>query len=234
MSDDKSMKNKDNFYLKTIVKGLLALLLIVIFIFLLAGRLDYWQGWVFSGITVLMVIVESIIFRSKSDLINERIKPGPGTKWWDKVFYVFYIPAFFAVFTIACLDAGRFGWTEIPLIIYIIGCLFYILSLLLKSWAMWKNEFFSSTVRIQSDRGQVVVQDGPYSLVRHPGYVSGILMALSSSLALGSLWGLVPAAIVAVLLIIRTYLEDTTLQRELDGYPDYTKRVRFRLIPGVW
>ncbi|HUV75978.1 MAG TPA: isoprenylcysteine carboxylmethyltransferase family protein [Dehalococcoidales bacterium] len=99
---------------------------------------------------------------------------------------------------------------------------------------MWVNRFFSSVVRIQKDRGQEVVQNGPYHSVRHPGYVGGILMAISTSLVLGSLWALIPAGVIFILLVIRTYLEDTTLQKELTGYADYAKKVRFRLLPGIW
>jgi len=99
---------------------------------------------------------------------------------------------------------------------------------------MRTNNFFSFTVRIQKGRGQEVVQNGPYHFIRHPGYVGGILMAISSSLVLGSLWALIPASIVTILLIIRTYLEDITLQKELQGYNEYSKEVRFRLLPGVW
>ena len=94
--------------------------------------------------------------------------------------------------------------------------------------------FFSSVVRLQNDRGQEVVQQGPYRMIRHPGYVAGSLMAISISLVLGSLWGLIPAGAVLILLIIRTYLEDTTLQRELPGYSDYARKVKYRLIPGIW
>ena len=97
---------------------------------------------------------------------------------------------------------------------------------------MWVNRFYSSVVRIQT--GQEVVQDGPYRFVRHPGYVGGILMAISSSLIFGSLWALIPAGIVVILLIIRTHLEDITLQKELQGYIDYTKKIRYRLLPGIW
>jgi protein-S-isoprenylcysteine O-methyltransferase Ste14 len=99
---------------------------------------------------------------------------------------------------------------------------------------MWTNRFFSSTVRIQTDRGHEVVEGGPYRFMRHPGYVGAILLVTSISLVLGSLWALIPAGVVAVLLIIRTCLEDITLQRELTGYADYARRVRFRLVPGIW
>jgi protein-S-isoprenylcysteine O-methyltransferase Ste14 len=204
-------------------------------ILILTGRINYWQGWVFGGVTALILLVKSILFSDRSDLFQERIKPGPGTKWWDKVFYAFFIPAFFAVFIIGCLDGGRFGWTaSLPIFVYISGYIMYIFSISIFLWAQQINRFFSSVVRIQHDRGHEVIQTGPYKYVRHPGYIGGILMVISTALVLGSLWALIPAGIVSILLVIRTYLEDTTLQKELVGYAPYATKVRYRLLPGVW
>ncbi len=235
MPNTKRTKKENAWYLKIGAKGFLALLLIIAFIFLLAGRLSYWQGWVFSIVMVLLVVIQLIVFADKTDLVKERVKPGPGTKWWDKVFWALYAPLFFAIVIIACLDVGRFEWSpRLPLVVYVISYLAFIFSIYLYSWAMWVNKWFSSTVRIQKDRDQQVVQDGPYRYVRHPGYVGGILMAISTSLVLGSVWGLIPAGFVVILLIIRTYLEDITLQKELPGYAKYTQKVRYRLIPSVW
>ena len=118
--------------------------------------------------------------------------------------------------------------------VYIAGYVLLVLSDFVKSWCMWVNRFFSTTVRIQMDRGHEVIQNGPYRFVRHPGYLAGIFMMISMPLALGSLWGLIPAAVVAVLLIIRTHLEDIYLQKELPGYADYVKKVKYRLLPGIW
>jgi len=101
-------------------------------------------------------------------------------------------------------------------------------------WAMWTNRFFSSVVRIQTDRGHHVVQGGPYRLIRHPGYVGAILSVLSTAVVLGSLWSLIPAGLTTVLVSVRTALEDATLQRELPGYAEYASKVRYRLLPGVW
>jgi len=235
MPTNERMKKETAWYLKIVVKGFLALLFIITFIFLLADRLTYWQGWVFSIVTVLLVVVQLIVFADKTDLVKERFKPGPGTKWWDKVFWALYAPLFFAIVIVACLDAGRFLWSpRLPLLVYVISYVAFCFSIYLYSRSMWVNRWFSSTVRIQTDRAQEVVQDGPYRIVRHPGYVGGILMAISTSLVLGSLWALIPAGIVVILLIIRTYLEDITLQKELPGYADYTKKVRYRLVPGLW
>jgi protein-S-isoprenylcysteine O-methyltransferase Ste14 len=102
------------------------------------------------------------------------------------------------------------------------------------TWAMVSNPFFSTMVRIQTDRGQTVATGGPYRWVRHPGYVGYILSAVSTALLLGSLWALVPAVLTGVLLVVRTALEDRTLLEELEGYEEYARQVRYRLVPGVW
>ena len=101
-------------------------------------------------------------------------------------------------------------------------------------WAQAVNRHFEPSVRIQTDRDHHVITTGPYAFVRHPGYVSGAILAIEIALALGSLWALLPAALVCVVLVIRTNLEDATLQRELLGYAEYAARVRCKWIPGVW
>lgn len=227
-------KNKE--YLRLVIRGFIAFLLTIVLFFILAGRINYWQGWVYAVTNVIILLISSTAFANKADLVKERLKPGPGIKWWDKIlFYWLYTPIFFAVFIIACLDAGRFRWTtELPVSIYVVSYLVYFFSQFLHHWAMWVNPFYSSVIRIQKERGHEVIQSGPYHFVRHPGYVAGILMAVSSSLIFGSLWALNPAGMVVILLIVRTYLEDVTLQRELSGYADYTRKVKCRLLPGVW
>ena len=99
---------------------------------------------------------------------------------------------------------------------------------------MASNAFFSAYVRIQTERGHAVVSTGPYRWVRHPGYASGLGSTLATPFVLGSVWALVPAGLVVVLLVVRTALEDRTLRKELPGYAEYSGRVRFRLVPGVW
>jgi len=229
------INTQQNRYLRTVMRGFFHLLLMLVLLFLLAGRITYWQGWVFAGLAIIRLAIGAILFVRKPDLVEERVRPGPGTKWWDKVFYAFYVPLMFAIVIVGSLDVGRFGWSmPLPLYIYVLGCIAYILAHSITLWAMWVNRFFSSTVRIQMDRAQEVVQGGPYRFVRHPGYVGGILLATSMALVLGSWWALIPAGIIAVLLVIRTYLEDTTLQKELSGYADYIQKTRWRLLPGIW
>jgi protein-S-isoprenylcysteine O-methyltransferase Ste14 len=101
-------------------------------------------------------------------------------------------------------------------------------------WATAVNRFYGRFVRIQRERGHVVISDGPYRYVRHPGYLGQIVFSVASALALGSLWALIPGGLFAVLLVVRTALEDRTLQAELEGYEAYTRRVRHRLVPRIW
>jgi protein-S-isoprenylcysteine O-methyltransferase Ste14 len=99
---------------------------------------------------------------------------------------------------------------------------------------MMSNRFFSAIVRIQKERGHTVVTTGPYRIVRHPGYLGAILHSFALPLLLGSVWGLMPAAVVVVGILVRTIVEDRVLRAQLEGYPEYARRVRFRLLPGVW
>jgi protein-S-isoprenylcysteine O-methyltransferase Ste14 len=181
-------KDKKQKYIAVVSKGVVSIFVVLALFFLLAGRLSYWQGWVFGAACLFLVVVQILLFSGKMDLGRERMKPGPGTKTWDKIILALYGPAFFAVFIVACLDAGRYNWTgELSISVYVIGYLLFLFSIFLVTWSMWINRFFSSVVRIQMDRGQHVVQERPYKFIRHPGYVAGILMAISSSLVLGSL-----------------------------------------------
>ncbi|MFC1655486.1 methyltransferase family protein [Patescibacteria group bacterium] len=227
--------SKKSDMLKFAVSGILKMTSFFVLIFLLAGRFDYWQGWVFFGIGMTAAFVILILFRDKRDLLKERMKPGPGMKSWDKVFFAFNILFYFGILILGPLDGGRFMLSpEIPTSIYIMGYITHAVGYVIILWAMWTNNFFSSVVRIQKDRGQKVIQNGPYQFVRHPGYIGAFLIAPSSAIILGSLWSLIPAVLWVIALIIRTALEDKTLQKELEGYKEYTKKVRYRLIPGIW
>ena len=204
-------------------------------VFVMAGRLDYWQGWIFAGINIAGFLFAAVLFKDKADVICERLKPGPGQKKWDRIFFPLYIPAYVGIIVIGSFDGGRFGWTmPMGAWIYVASYAVYLASYFVMSWAMWVNRFFSSVVRLQTERGHKVVTEGPYLYVRHPGYAAGILLMLSNSVVLGSLWGLIPACVAAMLLIWRTYMEDKTLREELEGYPEYASKVKYRLIPGLW
>lgn len=132
------------------------------------------------------------------------------------------------------LDVGRFQWSYLNYYYLILGYLLYIISCILINWAMMVNPHFEATVRIQKDREHKVITSGPYKLIRHPGYLSGILWAMSVPMILGSVYGFIPSIVGIIIFIIRTGLEDKTLLDELKGYSEYSKKVKRRLIPGIW
>jgi protein-S-isoprenylcysteine O-methyltransferase Ste14 len=129
----------------------------------------------------------------------------------------------------------RYGWSPaFPLWLNIIGFILIAVGYAFGVWAFIENRFFSSVVRIQTERGHVVCDTGPYRIVRHPGYAGNILPLLGIVLALGSVWTVIPAVVALVIAIVRTALEDRTLQEELPGYREYAHRVRYRLFPGIY
>jgi len=153
---------------------------------------------------------------------------------WDRIILLLGIVVGpLVLYSVTGLDF-RFSWSHIPVIIQLGAVVGVVLGYILSGWAMVVNAFFSAVVRIQKERNQTVVSGGPYRVVRHPGYLGGILTLLSTPIMLGSLWALLPAGFVVGLTVVRTFLEDKTLQEELNGYKDYSKTVRYRLLPGVW
>lgn len=202
-------------------------------LFIPAGRWDYWDGWVYFFLFVYVYLFNWIFI--PSGLIQERFKPGPGTKKWDYVFHVVHLPVAYTIPLVAALDGARYHWTpEFPLWLRILAFAVIFWGYSLEILSLWTNQFFSSAVRIQKDRGHVVIDKGPYAFVRHPGYIASILSALCIAISLNSLWALIPAGLYAFLFIARTALEDSTLRKELPGYTDYATRVKYRLIPGIW
>jgi len=235
MVQDFKKSGKRNVYLKSICFGYLAIGILLIIIFLCANRLTYWQGWLFGAVNMIIITILFTVFSELSEVVKDRMKPGEGTKWWDKIFWAIYGPMNLAIVIIASLDAGRFFWSPpFHALLYIGAYILYMFSNAIHLWAIITNEFYVSTVRIQDSEGQSVIQHGPYKYVRHPGYLGISCMLLCIALVLGSLWALLPVAAVWSLLIVRTFLEDKTLHKELPGYFAYAQHVKFRLFPGIW
>lgn len=221
--------------LRWILVNLVFLLALGLSLFLAAGRMDWWLGWIFLGViaagqtaTTLMLLLIN------PTLLGERAWMQKGSKPWDKVIVSLGDAGWMATAIVAGLDA-RFSWSpRLSVGFPVAGLVLIVLGYVVFLWAMASNRFFSSFVRIQADRGHTVEIGGPYRYVRHPGYVGALLMYMASPLALASLWTFLPAALLLSLFICRTALEDRTLQLELDGYADFSRRVRYRLLPGVW
>jgi len=196
-----------------------------------AGSLTIPTLWVYWAI--LAVVFVAAFAMLDRGLLQERMRPGGrptplGLRLLNIVLFAHWI--------IAGLDRGRLHWTDsVPLWLQALGLFIIVAGYALAFWAMIVNRFFSSVVRIQSDRGQHVVTGGPYAFVRHPGYSAGILILAASGVALGS-W-LAAAFLVAVsfpFLFYRVINEDRVLRSQLPGYADYAQRVRWRLVPGIW
>jgi len=233
MTNQESTVGREELEGKLIFKSIFFFALIIAITFIGAGRIDYWQGWIYNGLNIIFLMLS--YFLLPRELIEERLKPKEGMKKWDKIYSIVSIPVYFAILIISILDGGRFDWEpRIPILVVIIGVVVYTIGQIIVLWAKKVNKFFSTVVRIQKDRGQTVCKDGPYRFVRHPGYLGGLFYIIVTPIVLSSFWGLIPAVIAVVLLFIRTYLEDKTLQRELEGYTDYTNETRYRLLPGIW
>ncbi|KPL82034.1 hypothetical protein SE15_13005 [Thermanaerothrix daxensis] len=207
-------------------------------LFLSAGRLQWWEGWAYIGMTLfVLVLSRALIILKNPDLARERVEASKkeDIKVWDKILVpliAIYGPLISWI--IAGLDE-RFGWTpDLPDFIQIIALGAMFLGSMIATWAMLVNRFFSSHVRIQADRGHTVVSAGPYRVVRHPGYAGSILAWIAAPVFFSSYWVAIPSIVVITLTIIRTALEDRMLQKELAGYREYAERVRYRLIPGIW
>ena len=216
------------------IRAGLAPVIVLGLLFGLAGRWDYWQAWVYTFLLLVVLVLMGTVLSPNKELMEERLNPKEGVKSWDKVYYALSTPLYFVGLALAGLDA-RFGWTvSMPVAIYLIGLLVYCAGQAILLWARYTNNFFSSMVRIQTDRGHSVCKSGPYRYVRHPGYVGGILFTAVMGVVLGSWWACIPQLVACVLIIWRTGMEDRTLQAELPGYAEYARETRYRLLPGVW
>ena len=216
----------------------LVYLLIPLVLLLCGGDPGWWQAWVYSLLIVAAGIGGRILAeRRHPGLMAERqnIENFQSAKAWDRVLApLMALSVSFPLVVVAGLD-HRYGWSPVfPLWLIVLGFILISLGYAFAAWALVENRFFSSTVRIQTDRGHVVCDSGPYRIVRHPGYAGNIPPLLGIVLALGSVWTLVPAVVALIIAVIRTALEDRTLQKELPGYRDYARRVRYRLIPGIY
>ena len=204
-------------------------------IFVSAGRINYPQGLIYVSIGLVMAILNYTVLRIDSELLKERSKPGEGTKKWDKTILGLSFLVTISMYIIAGLDSGRYHWSpDFHWSICLLGIILTASGQLLFLIAQKQNRFFSSTVRIQTDREHVVCETGLYTTVRHPAYLGSIIQASGFPLLFGSLWSIIPVCVLIILFVIRTVLEDRTLRNELKGYPEYSDKTRYKIIPFVW
>jgi protein-S-isoprenylcysteine O-methyltransferase Ste14 len=199
-------------------------------IFASAGRFDLPMVWGVLGVLAFYVVVMFAVIDPA--LLRERMKPGPGNR--DRLTRPLTVAMLFAHWVVTGLDVGRFHWSPIPWPVQLAGLIGYAVAMAGVMWAVRANPFYSSVVRLQSDRGQRPVTAGPYRFVRHPGYTATVLGMFCGGLALGSWVGMLPLLFTAAVFVRRTLVEDAMLRRELAGYADYAQRVRYRLLVGVF
>jgi protein-S-isoprenylcysteine O-methyltransferase Ste14 len=219
--------------------GLIAVYLSMpLILFVCGGDFGWWQAWVYTLLIVSIGVGGRILGELRHPgLTAERqdVEKIQGAKAWDKVLApLMALSIVYPLMIVAGLD-HRLGWSPVfPLWLIVLGFFLIALGYAFSSWAFVENRFFSGVVRIQADRGHEVCDSGPYRIVRHPGYAGNILPLLGIVLALSSLWTIIPAVVALFITVLRTALEDQTLQEELPGYQEYARHVRFRLFPGIY
>lgn len=202
--------------------------------FLLAGTLRWPAAWLyFAALSGGLLLHRRYVARHNPELRQRRKRIGAGTKAWDKVWNILFWPLMIAVVLVAGLGV-RLGWASMPAGFFPVGVALFAAGLSLSAWAMSVNPHFEGTVRIQTDCGHRVIDQGPYRALRHPGYAGLALWALATPFLLLCWRALLPAAAVVAWIALRTALEDRLLRRELPGYEAYARRVRSRLVPGLW
>ena len=223
--------------IKQLLLAYVMLVIQMIIFFISAGHINGPRPWIFFGASFVYCSASTVVqYKLNPELLVQRLKrKRKGSKLWDEILMrVSNIIVLIAVPAVAGWDIGRFQSPGLDVPFAAVGFVLFIVSTILLNWAMIVNPHFEPTVRIQKDRDHKVITSGPYKRVRHPGYLAGILFTLSIPLIIGSVFTLIPSGIYSLLMIIRTSLEDKTLHKELDGYSEYAKRVRYRLFPEVW
>jgi protein-S-isoprenylcysteine O-methyltransferase Ste14 len=221
--------------LPRIVSGVIGLAAFAMVWFWVAGRLNWWQGWAFLLISTAYVSVLTWrLSKINPELVIERNQPAEKAEPWDRAVMGVYTATLVILVIVAALDGGRYHWSSVPLGFQLIGWIFLTFTGVMMWHVMMTNAYLSSWARIQEDREQVVVQEGAYRYIRHPMYLGIMVAFLGIPLLLGSWWAVPSSLVIVGLFVYRTYREDLMLIRGLAGYAEYTKKVRYRLLPGIW
>jgi protein-S-isoprenylcysteine O-methyltransferase Ste14 len=219
---------------KMLVFGLVEPVVFGSILFLAAGTFEYWQAWVFLVVFALSGWIPSIyLLRTNPVALQRRMRGGPTaeTRAVQKVVMGSAWLSLAAMFTVSGLD-HRLGWSSVPTAICLVGNVLVAVGLSVMMQVVIQNSHAAATVRVEA--GQTLISSGLYGLVRHPMYTGNVIMMVGIPLALGSYWGLVFVIPGVILLALRIRDEETLLQEELDGYREYTQKVRYRLVPCMW
>jgi protein-S-isoprenylcysteine O-methyltransferase Ste14 len=203
---------------------------------LISGGTWYWiEAWcLLAALAACMALDFAVILKTNPDVIETRLQRDRGAKQWDMILAPAMVIAWFVGLIVAGLD-HRFGWSP-PVVLGLKGVAMalFVAGNVIVLWAMVVNKFFAKLVRVQTERGHTTISAGPYRYVRHPGYAGWLLSSLAGPVVLGSFWAEVPIACSLAVTVVRTVLEERTLRQGLAGYEEYTRRVRYRLVPWLW
>jgi len=211
-----------------------AILFMGVLLFPPAGTLNYWQAWVFIAVFIVGTMLPNVYLAARyPDALQRRLAAGPWaeTRLAQKLVYIGIIVSVVAVGVLSALDF-RFGWSTLPTAVVVIGNALVLAGLLLAEVVIIQNNYAAATITVEAD--QPVVDTGLYGVVRHPMYVGALIMMAGMPLALGSYWGLLAMIPGVLVFLARITDEEKALHQELDGYDEYTEKVRYRLVPGVW
>ena len=225
------------FSLSTVLQLLVFIILVPMLPLLIPWHWGWWEAWVYALGNILgFVISRYLANRCNPGLLAERGKflKHDNTEHWDKLLAPLLALCGGMLPLTVGLEAQLGQVVSFPLWVHLLAIALFLIGMVLASWALITNSYFSGTVRIQNDRGQKVINSGPYRWMRHPGYTGALLTYIATPFFLDSVWAFLPAAFLLVILVVRTSLEDRTLLEKLEGYREYTREVRFRLLPGIW
>ena len=218
-----------------LIKSFSGVIFFFIILFIAAGKIRYQAGWIYFAVCIVGLLVHAAAAAGNPDLARERSKPGPGAKSWDKKILGISALLTMAAYALAGLDSGRFGWSPsfgIP--VTAAGIALVAAGQTLFTAAKYRNPFFSSVVRIQTERNHSVCTGGLYRFVRHPGYLGMTMTWIGFPMILNSAFSSIPVLALILLLIIRTVLEDRFLAAGLPGYKEYMRTTKYRLVPFIW
>ncbi len=219
---------------KLLVFGLVEIVVFGLMLFFPAGTFKYWQGWVFLAVVVLSTWIRGIyLLRTNPVALQRRMRGGPTAeaRMAQKVIIAGLYLSLAAMVVVSALD-HRFGWSPVPTAICLVGAVLVAVGLEVIALVVIQNNYAAATVQVEA--GQTVVSTGLYGLVRHPMYTGNVIVMVGIPLALGSYWGLVFVVPGLIVFASRIRDEEKMLQKDLDGYREYTRKVRYRLVPGMW
>lgn len=220
--------------MRTLKTTIIGLIVFCCLIFVPAGTLAYWQGWMFIAVFgISTALIGLYLALANPVLLERRVKVGPAaeTRPVQKIIITVSFAVFCLMLIVSVLD-HRFGWSHVPTWLSVVGDALVVLGLMIDLRVFRENSYGASTIETMA--GQKVVSTGPYAVVRHPMYAGVLVMMLGTPLALGSRWGILLAIATVPILMLRILDEERMLRHELEGYVSYVRDVRYRLLPGLW